>query len=209
MKTLFLFFAALLSVLLSYSQSFEGEIVYKMTAKSKLPNVTDAEFINMLGDQQDYTIKHAAYKIVSNGTLLQWELYQPESNRLYTKNANSDVITWKDAGVNTDTVLKVHRYKKAAVIIGHTCDEIELICQKGIEKYYYDPSLPVSAHLFKKHKYEHWYAFVSQSHAMPLEIVLDNAQFSYTSIAASIKPMKFESGHFDLPPGAQTAKSPK
>ncbi len=208
MRILLLSVAALFSILLSFSQSFEGEIIYKTTVKSKLPGVTDAEFINMMGDQQDYTIQQAAYKIVSNGTMLQWELYNPDSNRLYTKNANSDIITWKDAGINTDTVLKVNHYKKAAVILDRTCDEIELICQNGIEKYYYDPSLPVSAQLFEKHKYEHWYAFVSRSHALPLKIELENAQFSSVATAVSIKTMKFEPGHFDLPPGARTEKSP-
>jgi hypothetical protein len=205
-KVLFLFVAALFSAPLCYSQSFEGEIVYKVTMKSKLP--ADARFSNMLGDKHVYTIRQGAYKIVSNGTIFQWELYKPDSNKLYLKSSNSDVITWKDAGVNTDTILKINRYKKAAVILGRTCDEIELICQKGIEKYYYDPSLAVSAQLFAKHKYQHWYAFVSESHALPLKITIENAQFSSAAIASSIKPIKFEPGHFDLPRGARTAKSP-
>ena len=58
-----------------FGQSFEGEVIYQSTYKSKNPTITDDRLTSMMGSTEDYFIKGAAYKSKVNGTLLEWQLY--------------------------------------------------------------------------------------------------------------------------------------
>src|SRR5258708_6944800 len=99
-----------------FAQNFEGEIIYKNTIKSKTPQMTDEQWTSMIGSTQEYYIKGGAYKSVSNGTLVQWQLYVNADNKLYNKLSNSATAFWNDGSVNTDTVLKTELNKGVADI---------------------------------------------------------------------------------------------
>ena len=94
MKAL-IFLLATFLVATSFGQNFEGKIVYNNFIKSKLPNITDQQFTSMLGSKQDYVIKDGDYKSVTNGSLVEWQLYVNKDNKLYNKMANSEVLLWK------------------------------------------------------------------------------------------------------------------
>ena len=68
MKKLILALTLLLS-LASLAQSFEGEIIYKNSLKSKNPKMTDEQWSQMMGDKQEYFIKQGNYKSLTNGTM--------------------------------------------------------------------------------------------------------------------------------------------
>ena len=59
------------------AQSFEGEITYQNDDKSKIPNLADQQLASMIGQQFDYYIKGNKYKTISNGSFLQWQIYNP------------------------------------------------------------------------------------------------------------------------------------
>ena len=56
------FLLATIFAITSFGQTFEGEIVYKNTYKSKLPNVTSEQFTTMIGSTQEYFIENGDYK---------------------------------------------------------------------------------------------------------------------------------------------------
>jgi hypothetical protein len=192
----------------AYAQFFEGKIIYEHTYKSKLPNVTDQQFSAMMGTTQEYLVKGGNYKSLTNGSLLQWQLYRHSDNKLYTKMSNNPAILWKDGAVNPDEVIQVAVNKDVVEILGHRCDELILTSNEGVVKYYFSSKLKVDAALFAGHKAFNWYEFISRSNALPLKFVIDNPQFVLESIAVAIKPMVLDDKLFELPVGSKLEKSP-
>jgi len=199
---------ALAVTVISFAQSFEGEIVYKNSYKSKMPALSDDQFNAMMGSQLEYFIKDGNYKTVANGSMFQWQLYINESNKLYTKVSNSETIVWNDVLQNPDSVLKAETKKEVIEILGYMCDELVLTCRSGVQKYYFNSKLPADSKLFVSHKIGNWYNFLAASNALPLKSVIETSQFILESVAIEIKPMKMEKKFFELPADAKTMKSP-
>jgi hypothetical protein len=114
-----LFFSLFVSVSV-FGQSFEGEIIYQNTYKSKNPTITDDRLTSLMGSTEEYFIKGAAYKSVLNGTLLQWQLYIPAENKLYTKMSNKDSAISNDAAINDDSVISFVLNKAVISILGYS-----------------------------------------------------------------------------------------
>ena len=207
MKILAFLIATLLTIS-SFGQSFEGKIIYKNAYKSKLPKVTDEQFTSMLGTTQTYFIKGGDYKSETNGTFVQWQIYVSKDNKLYNKMANSETLIWNDGAINSDTVLKAELNKGVTEILGYKCDELILTCKSGVQKYYFNSKLSVDPTLFVNHKFGNWYEFVSRSKSLPLKSIVDNAQFTFESVATEVIPMKIEKGVFELSTETKTMKSP-
>jgi hypothetical protein len=190
------------------AQSFEGEITYTNTIKSKVAQVSDEQFTSMLGDTQHYYTKAGNYKAETNGKFVFWQLYINADNKLYNKLANSEAILWNDGAVNQDSVLSFEITKNAAEVLGYKCDQLILHCKSGTQTFYYSSKIPVDSKLFSKHLYDNWYFYLTKAHAMPLKMIIENAQFSLQSVATEVKPMKLDASMFVLPPGVTLAKSP-
>lgn len=203
-----IFFLLTVSSVISLGQTFEGKVTYQNTYKSKIPNVTDALFTEMMGTSQEYNFKDGNYRSVSNGTFLQWQLYVHKDNKLYTKFSNSPSILWNDGAVNPDSVLKSELNKEVVDILGYKCDELILTCKSGIQKYYFNSKLKIDPNLFENHKFGNWHQYLSQSKAVPLKIMVDNVQFSLVSVATAVQPQKIEDQLFALPADAKLQKSP-
>ena len=67
-RFIILFTVIILSITMVYGQTFEGKIVYQNSYKSKISNVTDAQFGSMMGTTQEYFIKKGNYR-ETNGVL--------------------------------------------------------------------------------------------------------------------------------------------
>ena len=207
-KTLIIFLMLVLSASTISGQDFEGRIVYKNVYKSKLPNVADEQLTAMLGSSQDYMIKNGNYKSITNGTMMQWQLYRKKDNRLYIKMAGVPAVLWNDGGENRDSVLSAEIRKGVETIAGHACDELILTCKSGIQKYYFTRDIKVDPQLFTQHRYGNFSEVVSRIRSIPLKVILETAQFSVTSTATQILPAKLDEKEFELPEGTQLQKSP-
>jgi hypothetical protein len=196
------------SALTVFGQNFEGKISYSNTYKSEAIQMTNEQLKAMMGGTQKYYIKDGDYKSVSNGSLLQWQLYVNAENKLYTKMANSEIAFWNDGLINSDAVLKVELNKNVIQILGYDCDELILTCKSGIQKYYFNTSIKVNLALFENHKFGNWYAFLKESKSLPLKMTISNAQFTMESIATEVKEMKLEASDLKLPTDQEVAKNP-
>ena len=192
----------------TFGQTFEGEIIYNNTLKSKNPKMTDEQWTKMMGSKQEYFIKTGNYKSVTNGTFSQWQLYINSENKVYTKMTNSETVLWNDASINSDEVIKSEIKKNAITILGYACDELTLTCKSGIQKYYFAPKLSVDTKLFEKHKYGNWYDFLSHAKSLTLKTIIETPQFTMETIATEVKQMKLDDKFFTLPADTKTAKNP-
>ncbi|MDQ3050550.1 MAG: hypothetical protein M3Q95_06655 [Bacteroidota bacterium] len=191
------------------AQNFEGKMTFKNTYTSKLPQVTNEQWNTMMGSIQEYWIKDSAYKSVTNGTIMQWQLYNPVENRLYNKMSNSESVLWMDGDKNDDEVISAVINKGVVEIQGYLCDELILTCKKSVQKYYFNSAFKVDASLFIKHKFGNWYDIVSRTNSLPLKSYIQNAQFIMEGIVTEITPMKLEASLFELPEGIPIAKMPE
>src|SRR5216683_7851412 len=208
MKHSFAFSLAILFALKIFGQTFEGEIVYQNSFKSKVANLTDQQLSAAVGSKQEYYIKNGDYKSVTNGSFPQWQIYINADNKLYSKMSNTETILWNDGGVNADEVLSSTLNKGVTDVMGYKCDELILNCKSGIQKYYFNSKLSVDTKLYENHKYGNWYDYLSKAKALPLKMIIDNDQFTMESVAVEIKPMVLDAKVFQLPADAKTAKSP-
>jgi len=208
MKTLLLTFGLTLVTLFASAQYFEGKVVYKNAYKSKSAAVKDEQLSSMMGTQQNYYIKGGDYKSEANGTFMLWQLYINKDNKLYNKLANSPALLWNDGAANNDEVVKSEVHKATTKVLGYLCDELILTCKSGIQKYYFSAKLPVNTKLYTKHQLGNYYAYLQKAHAIPLKVMVDNAQFTMEGIAIEVKPMKLSQNLFALPAAVQTTKSP-
>lgn len=208
MKKIICLLIADMIAIISFGQNFEGKIIYQNSYKSKLPNMTSEQFTSMMGTKQEYYIKGGNYKSVTDGTFMQWQIYINKDNKLYNKMSNSEAALWNDGNENSDSILKTQINKGKTEILGYKCDELILTCKSGTETYYFNSKLGVDAQLFVKHKYGNWYDYLKQAKALPLKMIVDNAQFSMESVAKEIKPVKLDDKEFMLPGNIKTAKSP-
>ncbi len=190
------------------AQNFEGKMVFTNTYTSKLSQVTDEQWNTMMGTVQEYWVKDSAYKSVSNGTIMQWQLYDPAENRLYNKMSNSDTAYWMDGMFNDDEVISSEINKEVIEIKGYLCDELILTCKKSVQKYYFNTAFKVDPAKFTNHKFGNWYDIISRTQALPLKSYIQNAQFIMEGIVTEINPMKLQPGIFNLPEGIHIAKMP-
>jgi hypothetical protein len=196
------------SCVLSFAQNFEGKITYQSTFKSKIPNVTDELFTSMMGSAQDYVIKGGNYKNITNGTLVQWQIYVNKDNKLYSKLANSPNILYNDGSENKNEVIKAEVNKNAVTILGYKCDELILTCKDGVQKFYYNEKIKVDPALFQNHKYGNWYEVLTRTKSLPLKMIIEHPQFSSEMTASNITAEKVDDKTFELPANVAIEKSP-
>lgn len=206
MKTIFSILFLVISIA-SFSQNFKGEIVYSNTYKSKSQQVTDEQWNIMLGTTQRYITQNGNYKSITNGKLLQWQLYINKENKLYNKMSNTEIIYWNDGSVQGDEIVKVEINKNVEKVLNLLCDEVILFCKSGVQKYYFNSTLSIDPNIFINHKFGNWYDYLSKSNSFPLKMIVENNQFIITSIATEIIPKNIEDEVFNLPPNVKTEKS--
>lgn len=190
------------------AQNFEGKLTYQTIYKSKVPNVSDDAFTQMMGTSLEYHFKGGNYRITSNGTFLQWQLYRQVDNKVYTKFSNSASILWNDGAVNPDEVLKSELNRNVVDVLGYKCDELILTCKSGVQKYYFNSRFKIDPKVFENHKFGNFYEYASKSGALPLKIVIDNVQFTLESSALSVEEQKIDDELFVLPANAMLEKNP-
>jgi hypothetical protein len=208
MKKVIQLLLVLISLQSAYGQDFEGKMTYRNTFKSRIAGMTDEQLTAFMGTTQEYFTNGHDYKSMTKGSPLLWQLYINSENKLYNKPVNAESAIWIDGASNTDEVLKAEINKGVTEVLGYRCDELILTCKSGIQKYYYSPEFKANPELFMKHKYGNYYYVLSRTHALPLKLVVETAQFSMESIVQEIKPMKLENSVFELPANLKLVKSP-
>jgi hypothetical protein len=209
MKPFLLLLAGLLAGHHLSAQYFEGEVIYQMTYKSKMKDVSDERITNAMGDESDYYVRGGDYKNVGNGTIFQWQLYRHDDNRLYNKMTKTNGILWIDGASDQDTVYSSSMVFGAATVLGYSCDELILYCRTGTQQYYFSSKLALDSRLYAKHRFANYYDYISRAHAVPLMYVIDTKQFTVTSKAVTVKPGPLDPGMFVVPAGALLSPMPQ
>jgi len=104
-KYLLIFLLFIIKFECLHCQNFEGKIIYENTFESKVPKLSATQLKLLLGDKQEYYIKGARYKSLTNGSLISLQTYDPVTNKIYTMKKGADTLYWNDASKVGDSVL--------------------------------------------------------------------------------------------------------
>lgn len=205
------FFFVLLIAISStaFCQNFEGKIIYESTYKSKSFLISDNKLKDMMGDTQESFYKDDRYINKLNGKMIEWQLYNPADNKLYTKSSLSDVVYWNYGGENNDEIKSIKLNKNSIRILGHKCSELVLECKSGTQKYYFaEGVMPMNHKTYEKHQFGNWHAYLKEANALPLKIIIETPQFVMETTAREIIPQKVDEKIFSLPANSKTEKAP-
>jgi hypothetical protein len=67
--------------------------------------------------------------------------------------------------------------------------------------------LGVDTKLYANHQYGNWYSYIQKANAVPLKMIVDNAQLTMESVATEVKPLQLDKAMFTLPANIKTMKS--
>jgi hypothetical protein len=189
MKIVCFFAAFVLVAVVCHGQPFEGEIVYANSYTSKSPGLTDDRLRALLGDRQEYYIKGSKYRSVTNGGIVELQVYDPQTNRVYNQRPGNDTLYWIDAAANPDVVVSWAIRRNADTVLGIPCDQIVIKTNNGSQTVCYSSRYRVDTVGFRRHRFGNWDLVTSKCGAMPLKSIVENGQFRMESVATAIKPM--------------------
>ena len=99
-----------------YSQDFEGIIEYKSSYEKLIENdAINLENLKVfLGTKSTFITKKGAYKQISDGKFMTYQLYKPKENKLYYKDLiEGDTLYFKDLEKHESTDFKYEIIKNA------------------------------------------------------------------------------------------------
>jgi len=209
MKNLLLLTLYILFTFNISAQNFEGKITYKTTYTSKIMFVSDTKLKETMGDIQESFYSENKYLNKMNGKMIEWQLYLPNENKLYSKSGLSESIYWNDAAENKDEIKSININKKATRVLGNMCDEMIIETKSGMQKYYFSTgTLPLNSALYEKHSYGNWNTYLKEANAIPLKYIIDTPQFTMEATASDIKAEKLDDKIFALPANTKFEKAP-
>ncbi|NUY82734.1 hypothetical protein HUK80_17660 [Flavobacterium sp. MAH-1] len=181
-----------------FGQQFEGIIVFQNSYQSKIKNQSNEHLAQLFGSTHTYQIKNERYKLSSNGELLQWQIYQPQENKLFTKLAVGDKLGIIELDKETEKVKSVQVNRKAVKILDYLCDEFVVQCKSSVQKYFIDSSLNINPEIFKNSKFNYQLAFLLKNQILPIKMVIEDGISICESIAIELKGETIDEKIFDV-----------
>jgi hypothetical protein len=189
----------------SQCQFFEGKITYETIYKSKIHSLPD-QFFNSLGSTHELFIKGGNYKYLYDSSLIEWQLYIYDKNRIYNKMINSPTIYWESGKDNDDKIIKSEINSKVTEIMGLVCDELKLTCRNGIYRYYFNTAYKINSKEYENHQAGLLAKVYSLINSLPLKIISENEYLYTESIAIEVKEMILNDSIFTIPKGSTVKK---
>ena len=108
-------------------KSFEGKIVYANTFTPLNKNITEAYLKDRYGDTVTISIKNGFYKHEYNSKNedgIKCLIYNPQSNKAYIKNNNTDTLLWYFCHSTPRKLFNIKEDTTSTIILGHKCNKV-------------------------------------------------------------------------------------
>ncbi|MDO7138913.1 hypothetical protein [Algibacter lectus] len=186
------------------AQNFEGIITYKVQYSN--PNskiVSDSIFYS--NTDTTYIEKHYfkgnKYKFVAEiNEKKEIELYNPNENRIYTYSENDDFASWTDSTKRIDEIVQVVKRDTTKIEhLGKKCSAVGFQLNTGQIFFAYSNELFLNAELYKNHKYDFWYDYLSITNSIPLIMKINTPWNKRTLKAIKIERTEISEDEFQVP----------
>jgi len=168
------------------AQTFEGKISYSNVYQSKSRTLPNYKLAELFGLNHTYFLKDGDYKLVANGTLLEWQIFRKAENKLVTKMTPIEKSETSELSDKYDQVKKVEVLRNSIKILNIDCDEFIVHCRRGTHKYYLDSRLNIQTKIFTDNEFNRWFAFFSKLGITPLKMIIETETDTCESTAQEI-----------------------
>ena len=178
---------------------FEGEIDYDVSYESHQNGLSIAQLELMYGVKEQFFISGGRYKTMTDGQVIEMQLYDPGLNRVYTKLAESDTLIFFEGAINRDSIRDFSIQPNADTVLGHSCQSVTFKSLSGTSTFFYSEDFPLDAGKFRAQQFANWAFYCEKAHAVPLKMVVRNEQWTMTAVATEIRPFRIDSSFFQTP----------
>lgn len=203
---------------ISYGQSFEGALTYKVEFEIKTQKIgnfeiTEEQVIQKMKSDGDYfdqvtiIIKDGNYEKTDNSDVQKRIVYKADVNKVYTFQKDFEYVVITDASKTNLMKLDLpepsfEKIDTTKIIYGHNCSMLKLAWGKtGTELYYYDNEfLKIDPSLFKNHNYEYLNEVLKLTNSYPIEIVKTLSDFITVRMTLeNVTEKEIDDSQFELP----------
>jgi hypothetical protein len=203
---------------ISYGQSFEGALTYKVEFEIKTQKIgnfeiTEEQVIQKMKSDGDYfdqvtiIIKDGNYEKTDNSDVQKRIVYKADVNKVYTFQKDFEYVVITDASKTNLMKLDLpepsfEKIDTTKIIYGHNCSMLKLAWGKtGTELYYYDNEfLKIDPSLLKNHNYEYLNEVLKLTNSYPIEIVKTLSDFITVRMTLeNVTEKEIDDSQFELP----------
>ncbi len=184
-----------------FSQDFEGIIEYENSYEKLVENdaIKIEDLKAFLGTKSKFVTKKGAYKQISEGKFMSYQLYKPNQSKLFYKDLiNADTLYFKDLKKYENTEFEYEIIKNADTILGHVCHKLIYKTKDTEEHYYFAPDLKQNPKYFKDYKFGNKDKLTELTKSINLRYDLFFNGLKIKSIATEIKRQNIEDSEFEI-----------
>jgi len=194
----------------SYGQSFEGSITYKMEALNPNPemipdSIWKEGMKSQLGEKgymlQKYFYKKGNYiSEIQAGKEKGYQAYNPKNGLLYSWQEKSDTAVTLNSKKYMDELIETIDSEKSDTILGIYCKSIIVKSKMGEMTLWYNSNyFKMNSKFYKGHKYGHWEAILKKTGCLPLKIEQKGFMTYIVQTAVEFEEIPVDDMKFDIP----------
>lgn len=199
-----------MTVSISYGQTFEGWITYKMEALNPNPKmIPDSSWQKGIKEQfgerghiiQKYFYKEDKYiSEIDAGKEIGFQAYCIKAKLLYSWQLNSDTAITVDSRNYEDELVEITDNESVDTILGIPCKSITLESKMGQMTLWYNRDyFKMDASLYKGHKYGHWEQILKKIGCLPLRMEQKGFMTHIVQTATDFKEESINDNKFTIP----------
>jgi len=174
---------------------FEGVIRYHSRSWSPIRGV---EAPQIFGEVLTMYYKDGEFKYVSAGGMVD-AIYYKRDNNEYTKMRDSDTLLWGSCAKEDRILHSMKTVRKDTVILGYTCDRMEVKLGNVELTYWYSNKLYVDGKRFADRKLGRLDLFYGETCAQILKFRYKTSYFAEERTAFAVEPKPLSADEFVLP----------
>jgi len=198
------------TVSISYGQTFEGWITYKMEALNPNPKmIPDSTWQKGIKEQfgerghiiQKYFYKKDKYiSEMDAGKETGFQAYNSKDKLLYSWQLDSDTAITVDSKKYLDELVEIKDSEAVDTIMGISCKSIIVKSKMGQMTLWYNSDyFKMDASLYKGHKYGHWEQILKKIGCLPLKMEQKGFMTHIVQTATDFKEEPINDNQFTIP----------
>ena len=198
------------TVSISYGQTFEGWITYKMEALNPNPKmIPDSTWQKGIKEQfgerghiiQKYFYKKDKYiSEMDAGKETGFQAYNTKDKLLYSWQLDSDTAITVDSKKYLDELVEIKDSEAVDTIMGISCKSIIVKSKMGQMTLWYNSDyFKMDASLYKGHKYGHWEQILKKIGCLPLKMEQKGFMTHIVQTATDFKEEPINDNQFTIP----------
>jgi len=180
-------------------KEFEGVIVYKSGAKSKMPGVSEQTVLAMIGSSDTVTVA------IKRGNFLQSSksfehYYIRDDEKIYIHFKGIDTLYYIPYAMDTTTIVETREGSALKNIAGYDCRSFTIKTASATTTYYYSPQLYANPEDTRNLLLSHLNLLGEKTKSVWLANESESIGYTTANIALRIEAQRIDDSLFKLPP---------